>query len=482
MYRLTISQLAEKLAKQELSSRTLTEYFLNRIETLNPKLNAYITVTAEEALRQADESDKRRQSGSALSPLDGIPMAHKDIFCTNGIKTTAGSKMLANFVPSYDAYIVERLKQNGAVMLGKVSMDEFAMGSSNEHSYFGAVKNPHDLNKIPGGSSGGSASAVAGGLAVYATGSDTGGSIRQPASYCGITGIKPTYGTLSRYGMIAYASSLDQAGAMGKSASDCALILNGMAGHDKRDSTASPNTHTVFHEALSKPLNGVKIGLPKAYFSGLNSEMKGLILASAQQYQALGAELVEIDLDTESAIGAYYIIASAEASSNLARYDGVRYGYRAEGVKDLQELYIRSRSEGFGSEVKRRIMIGTYALSSGYYDAYYEQARRARRAILNEFNRAFGLVDVILSPTTPTPAYDLGSKVSNPVEMVLGDLYTVAVNLAGLPALSHPCGLLNGLPVGTQLIGAHYSEPLLLNLAHQYQQVTDFHKQLPNLE
>lgn len=481
MNRLSVAELAEKLARKEVSALELTDFFLGRSEALNPRLNAFITLDGDGARRAARASDERRARSEALGPLDGVPMAHKDIFCTRGLRTTCASKMLANFVPSYDAFVVEQLNKAGAVCLGKVSMDEFAMGSSNEHSAFGPVRNPHDLERIPGGSSGGSASAVAGGLVAYATGSDTGGSIRQPAAYCGLTGIKPSYGTLSRYGMIAYASSLDQAGALAPTAEDCALILNGMAGYDRRDSTANPQALTRFEGQLGEALRGVKIGLPRGYFNGLNEEMQALIRAAADTYQALGAEIREVDLNTDSAIAAYYLIASAEASSNLARFDGVRYGYRAEGVRELQELYVRSRSEGFGEEVKRRIMIGTYALSSGYYEAYYEQARRARRAILNEFNRVFGEVDVLLTPTTPTPAYALGSKLTNPVEMFLGDLYTVAVNLAGLPALSHPCGFSGPLPVGAQLIGPHHSEPRLLNLAHQYQRQTDFHRRRPTL-
>ena len=481
MNRLDLRQLADKLAKKEVSAVELTEYFLNRLDKINPQINAFITENRAGALEQARASDDRRRRGESLGPLDGIPMAHKDIFCTKGLRTTCASKMLANFVPPYDAFIVEQLNRAGAVNLGKLSMDEFAMGSSNEHSHFGPVKNPHKLTHIPGGSSGGSAAAVAAGIVPYATGSDTGGSIRQPAAYCGIPGLKPTYGTLSRYGMIAYASSLDQAGALAPSAADCALVLNGMAGHDPRDSTSNPAAPLKFDGSLNDSLQGVKIGLPREYFADLNGDMHGLIMAVAEVYKSLGAEIREVSLNTDCAIGAYYIIASAEASSNLARFDGVRYGHRASAVQDLQELYVRSRSEGFGAEVQRRIMIGTYALSSGYYDAYYEQARRARRQVLNEFKRVFGEVDVILSPTTPTAAYALGSKLTNPVEMFLGDLYTVAVNLAGLPALSHPCGQLAGLPVGAQLIGPHLSEARLLNLAHRYQSQTDFHQQRPDL-
>lgn len=366
-------------------------------------------------------------------------------------------------------------------MTGKLSMDEFAMGSSNEHSAFGAVHNPWQHNIVPGGSSGGSAAAVAARLVPYATGSDTGGSIRQPAAYCGVTGIKPTYGTCSRWGMISYASSLDQAGPIAQTAEDCALILNHMAGHDPKDSTSSQKTVTEFTHELNQPLNGITIGIPRQYFEGLDDKMTETIRAAAAIYEKLGATLKDIELEnTDIAIASYYLIASAEASSNLARYDGVRYGYRCENPKDLEDLYRRSRSEGFGAEVKRRILIGTYALSAGYYDAYYEQARRGRRAILQSFQKAFTKCDVILGPTTPETAFEIGSKTDDPVAMFLGDLYTVSVNLAGLPAISHPAGFINGLPVGCQLIGPHFSEPRLLNLVHQYQQQTDYHQQIPN--
>ena len=445
MHTLSLRQLAAKLAARDISARELCDYHIARIEQHNPTLNAYLTPTFAHARAAADASDARRAKGETLSPLDGIPMAHKDIFCTNGIRTTAGSKMLANFIPSYDAGIVENLANAGAVMTGKLSMDEFAMGSSNERSAFGAVKNPWQHEYVPGGSSGASATAVAARLVPYTTGSDTGGSIRQPAAWCGITGIKPTYGTLSRWGMIAYASSLDQAGAFAASADDLALVLNGMAGHDARDSTSSPQTRTIFDQELDRPLT-----------------------------------VVDIDLaNSDAAIASYYIIACAEASSNLSRYDGVRYGHRCADPADLRDMYHRSRSEAFGAEVQRRILIGTYALSAGYYDAYYEQARRARHAILNGFKAAFAEVDIILTPTTPYPAFKLGSRLNDPVAMYLGDLYTVPVNLAGLPAISHPAGNIDGLPVGCQLIGPHFAEPRLLNCAHQYQQQTDHHRQIP---
>lgn len=480
LHHLSACELGRLLADKAVSAEELTRHFLDRIAAHNPALNAFITQTAERALEDARASDARRARGEALSILDGIPMAHKDLFCTQGIRTTAGSKMLENFIPPHTATIADNLARAGAVMTGKLSMDEFAMGSSNERSYFGAVKNPWHHDYVPGGSSGASAAVVGARLLPYSTGSDTGGSIRQPAAWCGVSGIKPTYGTLSRWGMIAFASSLDQAGPIAVSAEDLAHILNGMGGHDEKDSTSSRKTHTRFDQKLHDELHGVRIGLPRQYFDGLESRMAERIQAVAREYEKLGATLIDIDLPySELAIATYYLIASAEASSNLSRYDGVRYGYRCAAPKDLHDLYTRSRGEGFGEEVKRRIMLGTHALSAGYYDAYYEQARRARRAILESFQTAFAQVDVILGPVTPAPAFKLGSQMADPVAMFLGDLYTVPVNLAGLPALSHPCGFIDGLPVGAHLIGAHFAEPLLLNLAHRYQQQTDFHTQIP---
>lgn len=476
----SLAGLGKLLVGKTLSSAELTEACFTRIHLHNPALHAFLRTTEAHARVAARASDERRARGEARGPLDGIAMAHKDIFCTKDITTTAASKMLENFVPPYDATIVERLADAGAVMTGKLSMDEFAMGSSNEHSAFGAVSNPWNETTVPGGSSGGSAAAVAARLVPYATGSDTGGSIRQPAAYCGVTGIKPTYGTCSRWGMIAFASSLDQAGPIAQTAEDCALILNAMAGHDHKDSTSSRKTCTRFDSALDNALDGVVIGLPDAYFNELEPQMAARIHDAAKVYEKLGATLKNIALENSNiAIASYYLISSAEASSNLARYDGVRYGYRCKNPRDLEDLYRRSRSEGFGEEVKRRIMIGTYALSAGYYDAYYEQARRARRAILQSFQKAFGACDVILGPTTPTPAFTLGSKTNDPVAMFLADLYTVSVNLAGLPALSHPAGFIEGLPVGCQLIGPHFTEPKLLNLAHRFQQETDYHRRIP---
>lgn len=480
LHRESLAGLGRLLVDKILSSVELTEACLTRIRLHNPALHAFLRTTEAHARAAARASDERRARGEALGPLDGIAMAHKDIFCTKDITTTAASKMLENFIPPYNATIVQRLADAGAVMTGKLSMDEFAMGSSNEHSAFGAVTNPWNETAVPGGSSGGSAAAVAARLVPYATGSDTGGSIRQPAAYCGVTGIKPTYGTCSRWGMIAFASSLDQAGPIAQTAEDCALILNAMAGHDRRDSSSSRKTCTRFDRELDNALDGVVIGLPDAYFNELAPDMAARIHDAARVYEKLGATLKDITLEnSDIAIATYYLISSAEASSNLARYDGVRYGYRCKNPRDLEDLYRRSRSEGFGEEVKRRIMIGTYALSAGYYDAYYEQARRGRRAILQSFQKAFGACDVILGPTTPTPAFTLGSKTDDPVSMFLADLYTVSANLAGLPAISHPAGFLDGLPVGCQLIGPHFAEPKLLNLVHRFQQETDYHRRIP---
>lgn len=477
----TVAGLAKALADKAVSSEELTRDYLARIQAANPSINAFVRTTEAQALAAAKASDARRAKGETLGALDGIPMAHKDLFCTKDVITTACSKMLEHFVPSYNATIVQNLADAGVVMTGKLAMDEFAMGGSSEHSAFGAVHNPWNEAYVPGGSSGGSAAAVAARLIPFATGSDTGGSIRQPAAFCGVTGIKPTYGTCSRWGMIAFASSLDQAGPLAQTAEDCALILNAMASHDVKDSTSSTQTVTQFDTELNQPLTGITIGLPSAYFAGLDSAMAEKIQAAAKVYESLGATLKTIDLqNSDIAIATYYLIACAEASSNLERYDGVRYGHRCENPADLADLYRRSRSEGFGEEVKRRIMIGTYALSAGYYDAYYEQARRGRRAILQSFQQAFTECDVILGPTAPTPAYKIGDNVSDPVAMFLGDLYTVSVNLAGLPGISHPAGFIDGMPVGCQLIGSHFAEPRLLNLVHQFQQATDYHQQVPN--
>ena len=478
----SIRSLASDLRQGKTSAVELTQDYLQRIQQLDGQLNSYITVAPERALAQAQAADDRLSKADAPL-LCGIPIAHKDIFCTRDLTTTCGSKMLANFVPPYNATVVERMDANGAVTLGKTNCDEFAMGSSNENSFFGAVKNPWDLNCVPGGSSGGSAAAVAAALCVAATGTDTGGSIRQPAAFCGITGLKPTYGRVSRLGMVAYASSLDQGGVMAKSADDCAILLEAMAGFDPKDSTSSEHATTRYSEQLSTPIAGLRIGLPRQYFNDqLDTKMSGLLQEALRELERLGAQLIDIDLQqTGLAIPAYYIIAPAEASTNLSRYDGVRYGYRCSDPKDLQDLYVRSRSEGFGAEVQRRILVGTYALSSGYYDAYYGQAQRARRLIAQDFAKAFAQVDVIASPTTPGPAFGLNDKTQDPVAMYLEDIYTLAVNLAGLPGLSMPAGFYDHRPVGLQLLGNHFDEATLLRTAHQYQQTTDWHTQRPGL-
>lgn len=479
MYNLTIAELAKGLRAGEFSSVELTQTYLKRIHQ-HSALNAYVTVTDEQALQQAQAADAKLASGDT-SLLTGIPIAQKDIFCTLGVKTTCGSKMLDNFIAPYNATVVDKLNQAGAVMLGKVNMDEFAMGSSNETSYYGPVKNPWNTGTVPGGSSGGSATAVAARLAVCATGTDTGGSIRQPAALCGITGLKPTYGRVSRYGMIAYASSLDQGGPMTRSAEDAAILLQTMAGFDEKDSTSVDQPVPDYLANLNKPLTGLKIGLPKEFFTAdLNSDMAATLDAAINHYRQLGAEVKEISMPTlKMAIPAYYVIAPAECSANLSRFDGVRFGYRCDNPADLADLYTRSRGEAFGKEVKRRILMGTYALSAGYYDAYYIKAQKVRRLISDDFKNALAEVDVIMGPVTPTPAFGIGEKLANPIEMYLSDIYTIAINLAGLPAMSIPAGFINGLPVGLQIIGNYFDEARLLNVAHQYQQVTDWHQQTP---
>lgn len=478
----TIAGCSKALQLGEISAVELTKEYLRSIAALNPTLNAFITADEHRALEQAQQADLRRAAGTQ-SPLTGVPIAHKDLFCTKGLATTCGSKMLAQFVPPYDATVVQQLDGAGAVTLGKTNLDEFAMGSSNENSYFGAVKNPWDLNCVPGGSSGGSAAAVAARLCPGATGTDTGGSIRQPAAFCGITGLKPTYGRVSRLGMVAYASSLDQGGVMAQTAEDCALLLNAIAGHDPLDSTSSSAPVDNYVAALDQPVKGLKIGVPRQFFNTqLDPIMAQVLEDTLKQLESLGAILVEIDLlQTQLAIPAYYIIAPAEASTNLSRFDGVRYGYRCEDPKDLQDLYRRSRSEGFGTEVQQRILVGTYSLSSGYYDAYYGKAQRARRLIAEDYAEAFKQVDLIASPVTPGAAFELGSKTTDPVAMYLEDIYTLAVNLAGLPALSMPAGFYDHRPLGLQLIGNHFTESTLLSTAHQFQQATDWHTRKPAL-
>ena len=480
MHHKTIAELASDLASKKISSVELTQHFLTRIKQHDKTLNSFITLTEEEALRNAKAADELLAAGKG-GPLTGIPIAQKDIFCTDGIKTTCGSKMLDNFTAPYDATSVKKLKEAGTVLLGKTNMDEFAMGSSNETSFYGDVRNPWNHDHVPGGSSGGSAAAVAAGLACAATGTDTGGSIRQPASLCGITGIKPTYGRISRYGMIAYASSLDQGGPMTKSAEDAAIMLNAMSGFDENDSTSADEAVPDFTKTLNDPIKGLRIGLPKEYFSeGLNSDVAKVIEAAIKEYEKMGAVFSEISLPhSELSVPAYYVIAPAECSSNLARYDGVRFGYRCKDSKDLHDLYTRSRSEGFGSEIKRRIMVGTYVLSAGYYDAYYIKAQKIRNLIRQDFIEAYKNVDMILCPTAPTTAFKFGEKMSDPVSMYLSDIYTIAVNLAGLPGISIPAGFVNKLPVGLQLIGNLFGEAKLLNAAHWYQKATDWHKQIP---
>lgn len=481
MYKHTIAELISGLEQKKFTSEELTKSYLARIESLDSKINSFITVLSEQAICSARASDERRAKNLLLSPLDGIPIAQKDNFCTADVKTSCGSKMLDNFVSPYDATIVAKCKNAGMVLLGKTNMDEFAMGSSNENSYYGAVRNPWNLDYVPGGSSGGSAAAVAARLTPASTGTDTGGSIRQPAALCGISGIKPTYGRVSRYGMIAFASSLDQGGPLAASAEDLAYLLNIMAGFDEKDSTSIQQDVPDYTKILSQSLKGLRIGLPKEYFGeGLDSKMAAILDEAIDVYKKMGATTTSISLsNSHLSVPAYYVVAPAEASSNLARYDGVRYGYRCEKPTDLDDLYSRSRGEGFGSEVKRRIMIGTYVLSSGYYDAYYRKAQKIRHLISEDFHTAFSEVDLILGPTTPTPAFKVGEKVNDPIGMYLSDIYTVALNLAGLPGMSIPMGFINQLPVGLQLIGNYFSEAQLLNAAYQYQQHTDWHLQQP---
>lgn len=468
------------LAAKEISSVEMTREFLKRIALHNPEINAFITLDEAKTLTQAAAADQRIAQGNT-TPLTGIPIAQKDIFCAKGWRTTCGSKMLANFTAPYDAGVIERFDAVGAVNLGKTNMDEFAMGSSNETSHFGNVQNPWDRARVPGGSSGGSAAAVAARLCAAATGTDTGGSIRQPASLCGFSGLKPTYGLVSRYGMIAFASSLDQAGPMAKSCGDMALMMNVMTGFDERDSTSLNREKEDYTRDLNRPLAGLKVGLPKEYFAeGLDGAVGKVVQEAISEYRKLGAEIVDISLpNTRLSIPVYYVLAPAEASSNLSRYDGVRYGHRAAEYDDLMDMYCKSRNEGFGSEVKRRIMIGTYVLSAGYYDAYYLKAQQIRRLIAQDFTEAFKKCDIIMGPTAPSTAFKIGEKADDPVSMYLQDIYTIAVNLAGLPGMSIPAGFANGLPVGLQIIGNYFDEARMLNIGHAYQQVTDWHTRMP---
>ncbi len=481
MFNASLKQLSLQLAGKKISSTELTTEFLNRIKALNPEYNAFITVNEEISLAQAQAADKILASGQA-GQLTGIPIAQKDIFCTKGWLTTCGSKMLSNFVSPYDAGVIERFNQAGAVNIGKTNMDEFAMGSSNETSFYGLVKNPWDVTAVPGGSSGGAACAVAARLAPAATGTDTGGSIRQPAALCGISGIKPTYGLVSRYGMIAFASSLDQGGPMAKSAEDLALLLNVMVGFDPRDSTSLQRDTEDYARDLQKPLTGLRIGLPKEYFAeGMSKDVESAIEKALDEYRKLGAETVEVSLpNAPLAIPVYYVLAPAEASSNLSRFDGVRYGHRAKSYSDLADMYRKSRAEGFGAEVKRRILIGTYVLSHGYYDAYYIKAQKLRRLIAQDFAEAYKQCDIIMGPTTPTVAFNLGEKSGDPIQMYLSDIYTSAANLTGMPAMSIPVGFGDkNRPVGLHIFGNYFSEAQMLNVAHQYQLATGWHLQSP---
>jgi aspartyl-tRNA(Asn)/glutamyl-tRNA(Gln) amidotransferase subunit A len=480
MHQMTLAEIARGLADKKFSSEELTRNLLARIAQLDPQLNSFISVTEDLAITQAQAADARRAAGETGALL-GAPLAHKDLFCTKGIRTSCASKMLDNFKAPYDATVVAKLAAAGTVTLGKTNMDEFAMGSANESSHYGAVKNPWNLAHVPGGSSGGSAAAVAARLLPAATGTDTGGSIRQPAALTNLTGLKPTYGRVSRWGMIAYASSLDQAGPMARTAEDCALLLQGMAGFDINDSTSIDEPVPDYSAGLNASLQGLRIGVPKEYFSaGLDPRIADLVMASVEELKKLGAVVKEVSLpNLQHAIPAYYVIAPAEASSNLSRFDGVRFGYRCEDPKDLTDLYKRSRGEGFGPEVQRRIMVGAYALSAGYYDAYYLQAQKIRRLIKNDFMNAFTEVDVILGPTTPNPAWKIGAKNADPIAEYLEDFYTITANLAGLPGLSMPAGFADSLPVGVQLLAPYFQEGRLLNVAHQYQLVTDWHTRSP---
>ena len=480
LHKKTLAEMARELKAKKVSSEELTRVFLERIERFNPKLNAFITVLKEQALAEARAADQRLAAGQG-GPLLGLPIAHKDIFCTAGVKTTCASKMLADFVAPYDATVVARLKEAGTVLLGKTNMDEFAMGSSNETSYFGPVKNPWDETRVPGGSSGGSAAAVAARLAPAATGTDTGGSIRQPAALVGLTGLKPTYGRVSRYGIVAFASSLDQAGVITYTAEDCAMLMQAISGFDERDSTSLDKPVPDYVQALDQKVQGLRIGVPKEFFDkGLDPKVAEAVQAAIGVYQKLGAVVKEVSLPNFwLSVPTYYVVAPAECSANLARFDGVRFGYRCKDPVDLTDLYMRSRGEGFGAEVKRRIMTGTYVLSSGYYDAYYLKAQKTRSLIRQDFLEAFKQVDVIMGPTAPSTAFGLGEKADDPVTMYLNDIYANGVNLAGLPGLSIPAGFAGGLPVGLQLIGNYFDEARLLAMGHQYQRETDWHTRVP---
>jgi aspartyl-tRNA(Asn)/glutamyl-tRNA(Gln) amidotransferase subunit A len=479
LYELTVHEMSDFIKNRKVSAVELVQSVLDRINAIDEKIGSYITVLEEEALEQAKEVQERIDKGEAKSPLAGIPMALKDNICTKNVKTTCASKMLGSFIPPYDATVSKKLYNEGAVLLGKLNMDEFAMGASTENSYFKITRNPWDLERVPGGSSGGSAAAVAAGMAGFALGSDTGGSIRQPASFCGIVGMKPTYGAVSRFGLVAFASSMDQIGPLTKDVTDCAMVLNAITGYDPMDSTSADVKYPDYSKALINDVKGIRIGIPKEYIGdNTNLDVKKAVLDAAKTLKELGAQVAECSLPlTEYAIPAYYIISSAEASSNLARYDGIKYGYRAKEYTDLMDLYVRTRSEGFGVEVKRRILLGTYALSSGYYDQYYKKALQVRTLIKNAFNEVFEKYDVLLGPAAPTTAFKIGEKKEKPLEMYLGDIYTVSVNIAGLPALTIPCGFDgNNLPIGLQLIGKPFDESTLLRVGYTFEQNTEFHK------
>ncbi len=484
LYNLTIHELHEKLKKKETTSLELTEAFLKRIDAVDCKIKAFITITKEDAIKQAKEADKRISSGKDITPLTGVPISVKDIFCTKGILTTCASKILNNFIPPYDATVIKKLKEAGAVILGKNNMDEFAMGSSTENSAYFVTKNPWDVERVPGGSSGGSAASVAAGECAASIGTDTGGSIRQPASCCGIVGFKPTYGRVSRYGMIAFASSLDQAGALTKNIKDSAIMLNIMAGYDPQDSTSIDAPVPDYAKALTKDIKGLKIGIPKEYFiQGLDKDIEKAVKEAIDVLKKQGASIVDVSLPhTDYAIAVYYLVATAEASSNLARYDGVKYGYRTKNSKNLMDMYCKTRDEGFGSEVKRRIMLGTYSLSAGYYEAYYKKASQVRTLIKRDFEEAFKKCDVIATPTAPTPAFKIGEKTADPLTMYLSDIFTISCNLAGIPGLSLPCGFTkDNLPIGLQILGKPLDEQTVLKTAYSYEQATDWHRKRPKL-
>jgi len=482
---LTVHELKEKLDKKEITITDITKAYVDRINEKEKDVQAFVTLTTEEALNKAEEIQAKVENGEISTPYAGIPIGIKDNMCTKGVKTTGSSKMLENFVAPYDATVVEKLNTENIISLGKLNMDEFAMGGSTEYSYFKKTKNPWNLNKVPGGSSGGSAAAVAAGLVPWALGSDTGGSIRQPASFCGVVGLKPTYGLVSRYGLVAFASSLDQIGPITKDVEDSAILLNLIAGHDEKDTTSAEVEKKDYCKALKNDVKGLKIGVPKEYFGeGINEEVKRSLEKAIETYKKLGATVEECSIDiADYALATYYIIACAEASSNLGRFDGIRYGYRSPNFNSLKDIYINSRSEGFGAEVKRRIILGTYVLSSGYYDAYYKKAQQVRTLVKNEFDRLFEKYDVLLTPTAPSVAFNIGEKSDNPLEMYLADICTVSLNIAGLPGIAIPCGLnQEGMPIGMQLIGKHFDEETILNAAYTFEQNTDFHKNKPEFK